>query len=358
MRAEEEIMPFEREFGKRIASRPLGNCLHANEICELAACGGNSPQYESGVAHILTCNSCRRVLKEFQELESKRREIALKNPALLPVPKKRWITAGSFVLVTALLILAIGFSTRTVEQLKDGGATVRLTAAGELYGLPNMEQEQKSMVVSAMQKGQLNVPSVLNELRPNGDAFRFKSGALEVRAPFSTVIMTPQPEFTWKMPDDAVACNVILESVNDAKTKIKTKPLKEERWKPKKPLTPGGIYSWQVIALNNQGKEVSRVPERIGVARFKVLGEDRAVALEKSRLTFGSSHLVMGILYAQEGMVDYAAREFQELVKANTNSRIPQNLLESVNRMRSNPGVENTRQMNGRPTDARNAKYK
>ena len=286
------------------------------------------------MAHIITCNSCRSVLKGFQALEAKSRDSASKKPTLLHVTRRRWLTAGSFAVVAVLLIISLGLYTRTVEQLQDGGETVRLTAAGELYGLPNMEQELKSMVVSAVQKGQLNVPSVLNELRPNGDAFRFKSGALEVRAPFSTVIMTPQPEFTWKMPDDAVACNVILESVNDAKTKIKTKPLKEERWKPKKPLTPGGIYSWQVIALNREGKEVSRVPERIGVARFKVLGEDRAVALEKSRLTFGSSHLVMGVLYAQEGMVDYAAREFQDLVGANLNSQLPRNLLKSVEQMR------------------------
>ncbi|MGH8164664.1 MAG: hypothetical protein ACREP1_10055, partial [Rhodanobacteraceae bacterium] len=62
-------------------------------------------------------------------------------------------------------------------------------------------------------------------------------------------------------------------------------------------------------------------------ARFAILPNDKRAALEKLRAKFGSSHLLMGVAYAEAGLVAEARAEFEALAEENPQSALPKKLL-------------------------------
>jgi hypothetical protein len=62
-------------------------------------------------------------------------------------------------------------------------------------------------------------------------------------------------------------------------------------------------------------------------ARFAILPNEKREMLEKLRKKFGTSHLLMGVAYAEVGLVPEARAEFQALVQENPQSVLPRKLL-------------------------------
>jgi len=336
MSSEDEITPFEAEIGRRLTALPRGKHLPPSELVVLAAEGARSPQYEAGMEHIVTCAECRALLRQFQEMERGQSGARPMQSSPFFGVQRRWVMAGSLAALGILLLVGrfVIAPARTVATLQDAGGTVRLTAGETLSGLPNLEPAQKTLIVAALRTGHLPTPAVLADLRaPTGSGLQ--AAAFTVTGPVATVVASAQPEFTWKMPAGAVACRILVDNLTDPQKSVKSKPIKEEHWKPKKPLLPGQTYRWQVLALDKTGKEIARAPQVMGTARFKVLEKASAAVLERAQTTLGRSHLAMGVLYTQAGMLDDAEREFQALNRTNENSDLARNLLESVRAMRS-----------------------
>jgi hypothetical protein len=65
-------------------------------------------------------------------------------------------------------------------------------------------------------------------------------------------------------------------------------------------------------------------------AKFRVLDEARASELAQARRAYPSSHLTLGLLYLQAGLLDEAEREFRALEEANPNSELAQRLLKQA----------------------------
>jgi len=100
-------------------------------------------------------------------------------------------------------------------------------------------------------------------------------------------------------------------------------------WTATQPLKRGGIYYWQVKATKG-GREFKAPSRGAPQAKFRVLDAARASELMQARRAYGSSRLMMGLLYAQAGLLDEAEREFRVLQKANPNSELIQRLLKQV----------------------------
>lgn len=328
MDPEDPLTPLEQNLGARLGQYPQGPCLNAADLVALAVLGNRSPHYDSDMAHIVTCPSCRVLLRRFQAIEAAGNRA---NSAGRANPRTRLLTVGA--LATALLAVVFVLSAkRTVVTLQDNGGQIRLTASNSLSGLPNLTSAQQNEIVAVLQSGHVPVPAVLTDLRPPTGSTA--TMAFPVTAPHATVVATPQPEFAWKMPPKAVSCRILLASLTDPKQIVHSRPLTADHWKPKKPLVPGQIYTWQVVALDRNGKELARVPAQANTAKFKVLEKDRNADLEQARTTSGGSHLAMGVLYTQEGLLDDAEREFQALHQTNPNSPLARRLLESVHALR------------------------
>jgi hypothetical protein len=98
-------------------------------------------------------------------------------------------------------------------------------------------------------------------------------------------------------------------------------------------LQRGKVYSWQVKAIKD-GQEVTSPRPPAPQAKFRVLDLARANELAQARRAHASSHLTLGLLYADAGLLPEAEQEFRLLQKTNPNSDLARNLLRQVQALR------------------------
>jgi hypothetical protein len=108
-----------------------------------------------------------------------------------------------------------------------------------------------------------------------------------------------------------------------------SQPSQATTWTVSRKLERGRIYSWQVAAVKD-GKEVISPTAPAPEARFKVLDREKAAELERLEKTHTNSHLALGVLYGQSGLLNDAEREFSALLRENPQSAVAQELLRSV----------------------------
>jgi hypothetical protein len=85
------------------------------------------------------------------------------------------------------------------------------------------------------------------------------------------------------------------------------------------------VYSWQVKALRD-GAEITSPRPPAPQAKFRILDQAKASEISRAKRSYGSSHLVLGMLYADAGLLREAEQEFRFLLKANPNSEIARKL--------------------------------
>ena len=117
---------------------------------------------------------------------------------------------------------------------------------------------------------------------------------------------------------------------DDGFNKVASSPsVKSVEWQLNVPLHRGGVYRWQVTAMVN-GEEVRSPVRPAPDAKFKVLDAVKADHLADARARYGRSHLLLGILYADAGLMPEAERELQILISKNPDSAAARRLLEKV----------------------------
>ena len=105
-------------------------------------------------------------------------------------------------------------------------------------------------------------------------------------------------------------------------------------WLISKPLKAGNVYSWQVTATKDGAKITSPVlpaPQ----AKFKVLDRATAEVLLKAERAYPESHLTLGVLYAEAGLLDDAEQQIRLFISNNPRNDIAQKLLQNVTAMRT-----------------------
>ena len=98
-------------------------------------------------------------------------------------------------------------------------------------------------------------------------------------------------------------------------------------------LSRGRIYGWQVKAIKDS-QEVTSPRPPAPQARFRILDHAKANELAKARRAYSSSHLALGLLYAEAGLLREAEQELRALQKANPDSEIARSLLSQVQALR------------------------
>ena len=109
-------------------------------------------------------------------------------------------------------------------------------------------------------------------------------------------------------------------------------PLTTTEWRMTKALKPGAIYSWQVTALKD-GKSITSPALPAPQAKFKVVEAAVRETLRQVRQSCGGSHLALGVVYAEAGLLTEAEQEFKALVKANPHDRTAREILRGVQTM-------------------------
>jgi hypothetical protein len=218
-----------------------------------------------------------------------------------------------------------------IAQLQDGQRLITLNQQGELTGAENLSPEQQQQIKEALTTQRLERSPMLAGLNRNDSALM--SGSEEERkfvltAPIGKVELTNRPTFRWAALPNAT--NYVVEIYNEQFNLITASPpLTATTWTMTKPLQRGALYTWQVKA-NKDGQEITSPRPPAPQARFRILSQAQANDLIQARRNAGTSHLMLGLLYAKAGLLDEAEVQFQALQMANPNSPIPRRLLAQV----------------------------
>jgi hypothetical protein len=146
--------------------------------------------------------------------------------------------------------------------------------------------------------------------------------------PVGHVVLTSSPTFRWSAMEGA--SGYVVEVYDDQfKLAASSHQLTERSWTTPQSLARGKVYSWQVKAIKD-GQEVTSPRPPAPQAKFRVLDQGRVNEIANAKRAYASSHLTLGLLYAEAGLLREAEQEFRLLRRANPNSEIARNLLRQV----------------------------
>jgi anti-sigma factor RsiW len=222
---------------------------------------------------------------------------------------------------------------QVLVALNDSGRQVTLDAQGNLAGLEQLPEELRAQVKSALVTQRLSRPPALDDL--NSEAGVLRGGgegsgpSFQLLAPLDVVIESDRPTFRWRPLAGAESYNVTVtdDSLNEVAA---SGPLTATDWRVSRPLARGRVYSWQVTARKRDGQAVTSPVLPAPPAKFQVLAQKRLRELRDARKLYPDSHLTLGVLYAQAGLLDDAAREFQALARVNPRAEVARKLLGEV----------------------------
>jgi len=220
-----------------------------------------------------------------------------------------------------------------VVALNDGAGRVTLDKEGVVAGVaPSFQQTVKQTLATE----RIEMPPLLSALI--GKSGTLMGPAAEghpfaLIGPIGTVVMSDRPTFRWRALGgaDSYVVKIYDADFNEVagSQQLSGTTRAGTVWTTTRSLERGRTYSWQVTARVRDREVVSPVrpaPE----AKFMVLDQAKTNELAKAKSDSAGSHLTLGILYAQAGLLDDAEREFQALLRANPQSAMAQKLLRSV----------------------------
>jgi hypothetical protein len=216
-----------------------------------------------------------------------------------------------------------------IARLNDGQGQVTLDREGKLSGVDHLPQAYQQMIRRALTNQELGRSPLLAGLTSSVGALRnegaVRRAGFSVIEPVGVVIFSDRPTFRWSRLDGAAGYVV---EIYDERFSLAgaSPPVIDPSWTASQPLRRGGIYYWQVKAVKNS-REFKAPSGAAPQAKFRVLDEARASELAQARRAYPSSHLTLGLLYLQAGLLDEAEREFRALQEANPNSELAHRLL-------------------------------
>jgi hypothetical protein len=223
-----------------------------------------------------------------------------------------------------------------LAQLNDGGGRIILDREGNLSGVERLPPPYQRMVKRVLADQRLEKSPLLAGLtRPGNSVIRGgddRGDKFSVIEPVGKVILSDHPTFRWSRLDGATS--YVVEIYDDKLALVATSPrLTDLSWTGAQSLQHGAIYSWQVKTIKD-GQEFVTPRAPAPQATFRILDQAKANELVQARRAYASSHLTLGLLYAQAGLLDEAERELRALQTANPNSAIVSRLLANVRPLR------------------------
>lgn len=222
-----------------------------------------------------------------------------------------------------------------IAQLNDGKGQLSLDQQGKLSGADDLPPSYQSLVKKVLTNQRVEKSSQLNGLsRPSSALMGSDQPAdqFSVMDPVGNVLMTNRPNFRWT-PMEGAAGYVV--EVYDSKFKlvVASPQVTRNSWVATQPLPWGNVYSWQVKAIKD-GQEITSPGPPAPQAKFRILDRAKVNELANARRSYGSSHLVLGMLYAEAGLLKESEQELRMLLKANANSEVARSLLRQVQALR------------------------
>jgi Putative zinc-finger len=292
--------------------------------------------------HIKTCRGC---LDELRDLEAFKDELGgkpiasreqegswlqkRKAASWFPPSRMSWALAAA-----ALVILAVALERRFMSS-----PVAPTHGSGGLSSLEQtiavLPKEDQGAVLDAISQQRFSTPDVLKELRSPEQTLLGESAAprFGVIAPVGEVVMDTRPTFRWQGLAGATGYSVAIFDTN--LNPVQSSPrLQTTEWTPREMLQRGQVYQWQVTATLPGGKSVNSPSPPSPEAKFQVLGQQKADEIERLRAAHRESHLVLGILYMQAGMLEASEGELGRILVSDPDYGLAQQLLKSIQDVR------------------------
>jgi hypothetical protein len=214
--------------------------------------------------------------------------------------------------------------------LQDSAGDLALDLGGNLVRMEKLPES----VSNAVRARRLPKPVQMAKLIGVGDIVRGgDTPAFSVVAPAGTAVLTDRPTFRWSAFRGADAYTVAVYDP-DLNPVAESGRVMGTTWQPRRPLRRAILYRWEVTALKGT-EELAKAPSPPAPdARFQVVSQQKARELEGARRAHRGSHLVLGVLYAEAGLLDDAERELAALQQANSGSDLARDLLVQVRALR------------------------
>lgn len=298
----------------------------------------DSADRELVMAHIGLCPACARQLIAYQEYAPAMAEPVRVAPiaATQPVAVKRswWAifkepqyALGAAALISFFIITPL--MKHSGEPPQPTGAIVAPANTGGESTVPSQPSQLFNEALSATELDALpdsvrtgakeaiegsGRPASLRGLEPNSDA--------TIEYPRSEVIEETQPVLKWQafaLPGDSYDI-----SLSDARGLLSRRAgISETQWTPSSPLLRDHIYTVEVAS--------GGVKHR---ATFKVLSSKQEQDLQSIRAAHGTSHLVMGAVSEDLGLLTAAQQQFEAMAKEGGKTQQAAKLLERVEALR------------------------
>lgn len=220
--------------------------------------------------------------------------------------------------------------------LNDGNQKVIMDKQGKLAGLERLPSPLQQRIQAALQTGRLEHSPALAQLADPRSTLLSQSGngvPFKLIGPLGQVVRSEQPTFRWRALAGAQSYTVIVTDA-DLNEIATSPPLNTTEWRISKPLKEGGTYSWQVTAVKD-GVRVTSPVLPAPQAKFKVIDRSTSEMLQQAQRAYPDSHLTLGVLYAEAGLLDEAEQELRVLVRNNPGARTALKLLQNVKAMRA-----------------------
>ena len=218
-----------------------------------------------------------------------------------------------------------------VARLNDGEGLLTLDREGRLAGAERLPPAYQSLLKKALATGRVERSAQLSGLTRPPSALMGADepgGGFGVVEPAGRVLLTDRPTFRWTPLEGATG--YVVELYDGDFNLVAASPTLDGRsWVAPRALARGGVYSWQVKATRD-GQEITSPRPPAPQARFRVLDRAKADELARARRAYPSSHLTLGLLYAEAGLLEEAERELRLLQRANPGSEVARRLLQSV----------------------------
>lgn len=218
------------------------------------------------------------------------------------------------------------------------GGTANANSPGKetLGAISALTPEEQSAVLEAISHQKITSPEVLAELQGPGQTLlggSTEGARFEVIEPLGEVVADVRPVFRWQPLAGATSYSVVIFDLNLNPVQSGP-PLQATQWPADQPLRRGLIYLWQVTAKLSNGRTVSSPRPPSSEAKFRVLDQEKADELSRVQAAHGESHLALGILYAQAGILEQAEHELAQIPGSDPEYGLAQNLLKSIAEIR------------------------
>jgi len=314
------------------------------EALESYVDGTLSPgEREALLAHSKECQRCGDELKDVQSLHDQ-----LFQPSRSPLPIKRnggrlariTLTSGG---LAALLLLALWVVRSRKQEETSGHQQAQPSPAPFNLGggepiadeIASLESKEQKVVLAALQQQSIPFPRVIAALQGQGKGLRGtpEKATLAPLAPVGEVVADVRPLFQWRPLEGAKRYSIVI--LDSKLQRVEASPaLQDTKWRPERPLQRGVIYQWVVEAsLDNGATLIAPAPPQ-AEAMFKVLAQTDADEFNRFRATHANSHLVLGILYVQAGMLTAGEDEWRQISIDSPNYEIAHKLIRGVEEIR------------------------